>query len=215
MNIIDFKSSIKNSILTHQDLLLLLQAYKKPNDKISALIKENILIGLKKGLYAVNESFSNIPIDKQELANLIYGPSYISLEYALAQYGLIPESVENVTSITLGRKKNYHNKIGGFTYQPLPLKIYSVGVQIHTNQRNASILFASPEKAVCDKVYCDKNAKVKSFNLMEEYIENDLRIEIDDLLKLDIVLLNRISEIFNHSKVKLFIEMLNKFKKHR
>ena len=79
MNIIDFKSSIKNSILTHQDLLLLLQAYKKPNDKISALIKENILIGLKKGLYAVNESFSNIPIDKQELANLIYGPSYISL----------------------------------------------------------------------------------------------------------------------------------------
>jgi len=80
-------------------LMDLLKSYQSPRDKISRMIMKKEIIPVKKGLYVLSPEFGK-PIDLKVVANLIYGPSYISLEYALSYWGLIPEKVEEVTSIT-------------------------------------------------------------------------------------------------------------------
>jgi len=72
----------------------------RPRDKISDLLKKGTIIRVKKGLYVFGEDNRKKPYSKEILANLIYGPSYISLDYALQYHGLIPERVEAVTSVT-------------------------------------------------------------------------------------------------------------------
>src|SRR5207302_3122946 len=80
-----------------------LKGYAQPRNKIKAFIAHKDLIRVKKGLYVFGPKVARIPYCKELLANLIYGPSAISLEYALSFYGFIPEKVEELTSITVGR----------------------------------------------------------------------------------------------------------------
>ena len=107
----------------------LLQEYAKPRDRITALLAAGNLIRVRKGLYVLGDKYRRGPIHREILANLIYGPSYVSLDYALSQYGLIPERVEDVTSITTGENKKFSTPLGVFTYQHLPLRRYSTGIQ--------------------------------------------------------------------------------------
>ena len=83
-------------IVGHEELDTLtlnsvLSGYSNPRDKISRLVKEKVLIRIKKGLYIFGPQFAEKPYSNEILANLLYGPSAISLEYALSYYGLIPE----------------------------------------------------------------------------------------------------------------------------
>ena len=74
---------------------------------------------MKKGLYVFGENNRQRPYSREILANLMYGPSYISLEYALQHYGLIPERVEALTSVTVGRSRNIMMPFAahGFAYR--------------------------------------------------------------------------------------------------
>jgi len=85
-----------------------LAGYNHPRVKINDLLKQGKIIRVKKGLYVFGSELAQQPFLKETLANLIYGPSYISLEYALAFYGLIPERVEEVTSVTNKRNKSFN-----------------------------------------------------------------------------------------------------------
>ena len=82
-----------------------LQHLKAPHRKIHSLLKSGALIRVKKGLYILGDAYREEPISLLLLGNLIYGPSYISQEYALQYHGLIPERVDLVTSMTCNRKK--------------------------------------------------------------------------------------------------------------
>ena len=98
---------------------------------------------------------SDAPISRELLANLIYGPSYISLDYALSYHGLIPERVETVTSVTLGRSRTFTTPYGMFSYRRLSQSRYAVGGLL-AEHGDLSFLIASPEKALADKVWADK-----------------------------------------------------------
>ena len=91
--------------LSRQLILELLKDYKRPNDKISEWVKNGELINLRRGLY-IPGSESNLPKPEPFLiANHLRGPSYVSLESALSYWGLIPERVYEITSVTLKSKK--------------------------------------------------------------------------------------------------------------
>ncbi|WOC53101.1 Transcriptional regulator, AbiEi antitoxin, Type IV TA system (plasmid) [Bergeyella porcorum] len=90
-------------IISHQVLLSLLKGYKRPNDKISEMMKQGELISLKKGYYIFNQEISP---ERFSIANALYGPSYISMESAFSFYGMIPEQVFSISSATL---KSYQN----------------------------------------------------------------------------------------------------------
>jgi hypothetical protein len=63
------------------------------------LLRRKDIIRVKKGLYIFGETYARRPFSREVLANVIYGPSYVSLDYALHYHGLIPERVEAVISI--------------------------------------------------------------------------------------------------------------------
>ena len=72
------------------------------------------IIRLKKGLYVASPRTSHMELSPFLLANHIYGPSYVSMQTALRYYGLIPEAVYSVQSMTTGVARDYKNAVGTF-----------------------------------------------------------------------------------------------------
>src|SRR5689334_897222 len=93
--------------LTQSILMDLLKDYLRPHNKIRELEKKNILTPVRRGLYITGPSHKSEKPSLYALANHIYGPSYISLEAALSYWGLIPEQVTTVSSITTGSTKTF------------------------------------------------------------------------------------------------------------
>ena len=91
------------------------------------------------------------PLSSEYLANLIYGPSYVSLEYVLAYHGLIPERVETVTSVTTRRSRDFSTPIGDFSFRMLTKGRYECGADL-VEADGVSFLIATPEKAISDRI---------------------------------------------------------------
>ncbi len=109
--------SIETPYIGTETLLRLLVDYKKPREAILRMVKNEELVRLKNGFYLINEKIagpSSLVIPFEQLANLLYGPSYVSMEWALSFYGMIPERVHTITSMTLGRDKEYRTSVGDF-----------------------------------------------------------------------------------------------------
>ncbi|MBS0656081.1 MAG: hypothetical protein JSR46_09905, partial [Verrucomicrobia bacterium] len=109
---------IDTAYVDSQTLLTLLNDYKKPREAILRMVKNEELVRLKNGVYLISEKIKlgqKTVIPFEQLANFLYGPSYVSMEWALSFYGMIPERVHTVTSMTLGRNKEYHTPIGDFS----------------------------------------------------------------------------------------------------
>ncbi len=111
------------------------------------LIKEDLLIRLKKGLYAVKTDFPG----EEEIANVLYKPSYISFEYALAYYGLIPEMVYSITSATTKATRLFTIESQTFSYFTIKKEAYTGYILAERGQKRFYI--AEPEKAVVDYLY--------------------------------------------------------------
>ena len=79
-------------------------------------MQSGAIIRVKKGLYIFGEDYRRSPIHRALLANLLFGPSYVSGEYALSHYSFIPEKVTTVTSMTVKRKKIFNTPAGVFSY---------------------------------------------------------------------------------------------------
>ncbi len=192
--------------LDYQLLMSYLSDYAKPRDKITRLITAGKIIPVKKGLYVFGKDYRKGLVCKEVLANLIYGPSYISREYALAYYGLIPERVEELTSVTTGKQRCFDTSLGRFSYKKITLKRYSVGVLLNELDSKHQFFIASPEKALIDHYMLQKGlADQKS---IEEYLHEDLRIEPSDLKRLNLSELERIAECFPRNRMQKLLNYL-------
>ena len=129
---------------------------------MSTLLADGSVIRVRKGLYVFGDRYRRTTLSRELLANLIYGPSYVSLDYALSHYGLIPERVEHVTSVTTGESRWLRTPFGVFIYRPLSPQRYAPGIR-WSGEGDARCLMASPEKALVDKVWTDR--RVSSANL--------------------------------------------------
>ncbi len=108
------RSQIEGDVFDYSQLMLALSNYRKPRDSVSSLLKRGHIIRVRKGLYVFGQIWRRTPLALEHLANLVYGPSAISLDYALAWYGLIPERVNTITSITTGRSRQFLTPLGIF-----------------------------------------------------------------------------------------------------
>jgi predicted transcriptional regulator of viral defense system len=94
MKTIEIKNALSLPVFSHEMLFSLLEkSISNVNDKISNLVKSGELIRLKKGFYAFSKPYLSGPIDLVVVANTLYAPSYISFDYALSYYRMIPERV--------------------------------------------------------------------------------------------------------------------------
>lgn len=163
----------------------LLAAYRRPNDKISEWLADQSLIAIKRGLYVCNPSRTHNPLSLPLIANQLYGPSYVSLDYALSHYGLIPEAVHQITSVTTRRAKTYDTPLGRFSYERLALRVYPLGIVSTRNEAGHYYLMASREKALCDKLIQTPNLALTSPSALLSYLNQDLRLDIDQLADFD------------------------------
>lgn len=171
--------------LTHGALVSILGEYRSPNDKILRMIDEGLLLSIRRGLYAVSPDITGVPLSLPLVANLLYGPSYVSMDYALHHYGIIPERVVEVTSMTIKRGKKYGLPIGRFSYTHSQPKLYAVGIDRVENADKTGFLMASPEKALCDKLIFTRNLNVQSQRALQELLFDDLRIDEDSVARFD------------------------------
>jgi len=153
--------------------------YASPADKLSRMVKSGEYIPIVKGLYETDKSTPGYL-----LAGSIYGPSYLSFEFALARHGLIPEAVYTFTCATFEKKKKkkYVTPFGTFTYQDIPSGAYSYGLEF-MKEGDYFYIIATPEKALCDQLY--KTKPVANYKELQNLIFEDLRIEEQELKKLN------------------------------
>jgi hypothetical protein len=166
----------------------LLSDYASPNDKISEWLASGVLIPLKRGLYVVGSPWRQASLCLPLIANRMYGPSCVSLEYALAWQGLIPERVVEVTSVCTGRAREIENSLGRFSYASIPEKLFAVGLTIEAVD-NQHFWLASPTKAVCDKVLLTRHLKAMGRASMRAFLFEDLRLDEDALRDFDVSVL--------------------------
>jgi hypothetical protein len=197
--------------LDYQFVMTCLRDYKSPRAKLTRLLKSGALIRVRKGLYLLGPRFKRTPYCLELLANMIYGPSYVSLERALQIYGLIPEYVEAITSVTAKLGKEFRTPIGHFLYAHCHPKSYSVGVTTRSFSEYENPLIATPEKALTDLLTI-RRGKVTSMHQIEQILLEDLRIEEEDLYTFDLKLIGNIQEASPHSAIYFLEKWLSHFK---
>lgn len=200
------RDEVKGEEFDYLLLMNTLKDYAKPRDKVTRYLKEGSIIRIKKGLYVFGKRWRRELISLEVLANLIYGPSYVSLEYALSFYGLIPEKVECVTSVTTQKNKHFQTPIGLFSYSHLNLAKYHVGILQYELDTNRHFLIASKEKALADVLVQQKPFRKKE-ELYEHLIEN-LRIEESLIWTLDLTQLKEIAEAYRHPTIDKLAQLI-------
>lgn len=180
--------------------------YSNKNTKLLRDIKDKKLFKITNGLY---ETDPNTP--GYLLASSIYGPSYISFEYALSYYGLIPERVTTITCATFEKKKKkeYITDFGTFTYRDIPSSAYPEEI-ILKEENNYSYQIAIPEKALCDKLY--SLSPLFNYTNLENMLFNDLRIDEEAFNKLDILKINKLSKLYHSTNVELLAKYMRRNK---
>ena len=198
----ELRRNIPGEEFDYQSLLGALKGYERPRDKITALLRRGVIVRVKKGIYVFGQRYARRPFSREVLANMIYGPSYVSLEYALHYHGLIPERVEAVTSVSIGRNRRFATPVGLFLYRTAPLKAYQIGIdQAEVDGR--TFLIATPEKALCDKIYNDRGTGIRSQTEMREYLFTSLRIDPESLKRLDADVVANVGERYRSRKIRL------------
>ena len=194
---------ITNNIIKHN-----LTNYSNKNNKISRDLKNGKLIKIVKGLYETNP---NTP--SYLLASSIYGPSYISFEYALSYYGLIPERVSTITCATYDKKKKkkFDTAFGVFTYRDIPKLAYSEEI-ILKNEGDYSYQIATPEKALCDKLYT--LSPLFNLNNLKNMLFNDLRLDPEEFAKLDVNKIEKLSNLYHSTNIKLLAKYMRRQEKN-
>jgi hypothetical protein len=187
-----------------------LKAYKNPRVKLNHLLKIKALIRVKKGIYIFGKNFARRPFSSEVLANKIYGPSCISLEWACQYYRLIPEKVTTVTSVTTQRSRQFQTPLGLFSYSHLPMSVFPVGVTLVQFSEVQQALIATKEKALADLLVLRRGG-FSSKKHFREILFEDLRVEKEDLEKFDLQLLQEIHKTRPHSAVNYLIQVVGNY----
>ncbi len=188
MKTIELKNALPLSIFSHEMIYSLLEkSISNVNEKISNLVRNKELIRLKKGFYTFSKLYQTKPINLISVANTLYSPSYVSFDYALSYYGMIPERVSEVTSATSKNEKLFDTPIGRFSYKKISLDAYSLGIDWIYDDIEGGRFIATAEKALCDKIKYDRGIGTLTQNSMVEYLKYDLRIDITTPLNYELI----------------------------
>lgn len=178
-------SQFSDQPISTQVLLGLLRRYNRPYDKIMEMVNQGILVQLRRGLYMTSPLVSKITPEPFLIANHLYGPSYISLDSALFHWGLIPERVFEISCVTPKISKKIMVQNAVYSYTHLPIAYYPLGVQSIALTKTQTVLIASPEKALCDKVITTAGINLRSKQQAMAFLVEDLRIDKDQLRELN------------------------------
>lgn len=136
------------------------------------------------------------------IANKLYEPSYLSLEYALNYYSLIPEVVFWRTSVTTKKTTKWQTDLGNFSYQTIKNDLFFGYKMVKAD--NAIYKIAEPEKAILDFFYLKKDLNTAD-DIYELRINREIYREIINEKKIIKYL-----KIFSSKKIKKLFKYLTK-----
>ncbi|KKR33058.1 MAG: hypothetical protein UU37_C0003G0018 [Candidatus Gottesmanbacteria bacterium GW2011_GWA2_41_12] len=198
----------KKPYLTKPELSLLLGKKGKNLDKkISAMLAKGELVSLKKGLY-ISQSYLSPEKGRIEefIANVLYYPSYLSLEYVLWKEGVIPEAVYNYTSVSSKTTRQFTNDLGTFLYRYIKPTLFT-GFNYILFSENYRVKIASRAKALFDFLYLRPLGRSdKSVSR----ILSDLRINWENITSNDLEEFERYTILSKSPKMKLILKILER-----
>jgi len=153
MNYLEFKKRVeKYPLITSTQLQFIKEDPQLVRNQITRWQKKGLILKLRRGIYILNESDRKINPSKLFLANQLYFPSYVSCEYALGFYELIPEKVIDITSVTPQKTYRIKNSLGVFIYQHIKTSAFR-GFTTINDENGFKVFIAQPEKAIVDFFY--------------------------------------------------------------
>lgn len=179
------------------------------HNKISELEKFGKIIRLKKGLYVVSPEVSGKLLSLELIANHMYGPSYVSKESALRYYGLIPESVYTIQSMTTKHTRHFYNTLGKFEYTQCSQEYFAIGIRQEV-RTDMTFLIATPEKALCDLIIDTPKLNLRFQKEIITYLEENLRFDMNAFYKMNT---NIFEQCALHGKKKTTITTIIKILK--
>ena len=182
--------------------------YANPLDKIKRDTDRGSLIRLTRGLYEDNREVSPC-----FLASSILSPSYLSFDWALSYYGLIPERVFAITSASLNvrKRKTFINYFGRFEFFDIPPMAFPDGLT-YLEDGDYIVKIATKEKAICDSL--SKWRVVNSVKSLKELLFEDKRIDEDEFKTCDFKLMVRLAALYKKTNLDLLIKLIRKEYSH-
>ncbi|MBQ0059303.1 MAG: hypothetical protein KBS83_05020 [Lachnospiraceae bacterium] len=191
-------------IISSEQLLFENRNLANAQAHVQAMVKKGVIISLKRGLF---ETDVNTP--GFVLANSMLGPSYLSFEYALAYYGMIPERVCTYTSAVCGRNKTieYENRFGVFTYRDVPENVFPY---YYTRELfgERPYLIANREKALCDQL--STISPIRGIKDFREYLFDGMRLDEDIFEELDFTKIRRIAPMYHRTNLYQLVRLIDK-----
>ena len=185
--------SLGNVPVSTAVLKSLLAGYRNPNAKIKLWVEQGYLVPMKRGLYVVSHEITQQEPCLGLIANHLYAPSYVSLQYALRQYGLIPERVMLITNITTCHARSFSNSLGSFSYHNVGRAYFALGVTSRA-EGSSSYMIATPEKALVDTILFTSKVP-NSLVGFGQFLEEDMRFDMEALHDMNIPLLQAIAKV--------------------
>jgi len=192
---------IPNAVFSDTEVINLM---KVSEDSRYGLIKRATASGdiayIKKGLYSLAPKYQRRKINLYQLAQYVYGPSYISLESALSYHGWIPEAVPTITGICMKKSKDFKTPLGYFSFKRIPTALFYQGVERIQLEKGDVFFMARPFKALVDYVYIHR----KNWQGLEA-ARDSLRIEAMYFESVQLEELKTLRENYTNHRVQKFI----------
>ena len=183
---------------------------KAGGEKVRSLEQKEYVIRIKRGLYVVNPEVSRVPLSLELISNQLYAPSYVSMSSALRYYGLIPETVYTMQSMTIKHSRSFDTPVGHFDYSSINREAFHIGVTI-IDKQTYTFLMASPEKALCDLIANSPKVNLRYMKDVERYLEEDIRLDMDEFLKMDASVFEQYIEVGKKaSSIQTLLKYLKK-----
>ena len=191
-------------IKTTAILISELPGYVNPKAKIGRMVEKGELFPIIRGYY---EDDPNTP--SHYLACVIYGPSYISFEYALDYYKLAEKKDCPITCAAYGKRKEkrHETMFGVYTYRDIPKKAFAAELILH-NENGYSFVIASPEKALCDTLY--NSAPASNLKELKMLLFDEIGIGKRKIFRLDHMVLLQLADLYGCRNLHLLKSFLRK-----
>lgn len=167
---------------------------KGGNQKIRLLERDKQVIRLKRGLYVCSPEVTGIPLSTELIANHLYTPSYVSMSSALRYYGLIPEQVYVMQSMTLKHSRDFDTPVCRYEYTHIPKGSFSIGLS-SIRKSGYAFVIATPEKALCDLVANSPGVNLRYPKDAAIYLEEDIRLDLNDFRQMNPAILEAYAKV--------------------
>jgi predicted transcriptional regulator of viral defense system len=171
MKYLDLQTQLSQNIFTIGDVAKVFPTEPETSLKtqLARFAQKGLIKSIKRGIY----TYDLTKIDELELAEILYQPSYISLETALHHYGMIPDIPQTTTSVTPVITKTIDTPVGAYTYAKIAQDLFFGYKSVKSPQSHGYFPLAEQEKALLDFFYIRKITRVDELRLDTSSLDRD------------------------------------------